>query len=483
MNAKDLRRAALAVLFSLLPLTLLAQGVDPPLRLQGLDRSMVPGVRAAGMGGVSIAIGGTANAVFTNPAALSELQTFDLRLGLGWSEHRTRQTQYWIPNRFYTNLSLLMENLVDQIKDPVVTDPRDALQKPYDDLTPNWKDLQYTLSPGVLSAAMPVDLGGVRAVIALGGAQVFDLNYYYRNNNGMEPNIGQYRPEPIPVVRGSDTLVARWFSSTHERTGAVYGITPGFSIDLLGDLSLGAGVTILTGKSDDDEVRVDRGRLVFDAVYRFRNDSVYYRKTATGSSTYGGFIPTFGAQYRGRYFSAGAALKLPATITREWDRTTTIDTTGSSTVLQESGSDELQIPLSYALGFALHPGPDWKIGVDYVVRQYEDAEVTAGGSTTNPWLGGKMLRLGAEFRAARWIALRGGYREEVGVFIPDGTGLLDEPVRGSVYTVGLGLTFGPVTVDLAYEYLLLKYQDVWETNVNDNKRVQHSILTEFSIAL
>jgi hypothetical protein len=31
--------------------------------------------------------------------------------------------------------------------------------------------------------------------------------------------------------------------------------------------------------------------------------------------------------------------------------------------------------------------------------------------------------------------------------------------------------------------MLLKYQDVWETNVNDNKRVQHSILTEFSIAL
>jgi opacity protein-like surface antigen len=78
------------------------------------------------------------------------------------------------------------------------------------------------------------------------------------------------------------------------------------------------------------------------------------------------------------------------------------------------------------------------------------------------------------------LALRGGYCEDIQVFSPDGSAITDEPARGGVYTLGAGLTLGNILVDLTYEYSLLKYQDIYQSNVNDNSREQHQFTVELA---
>ncbi len=460
-----------------------AQGASPSVVLQGLDQGVYRGARATAMGGAAIAATADAGALFAHPAALSQLGSLEIRAGLSWTSETVSQTQAWIPNRFYPNFTLLMENLTGGIKDPVIVDPKDALQRSYDDLSPNWEITSTRLRPTMVAAAIPFELEGLTLVAAAGFSHAFNLDYYFQNNNSLDPNIGLYRPAPMPVLRGTDTLAVHWFSSTSERKGAIYGITPGLSVTLPGNISLGAGLTILTGRSDDAEFRRDRGLLVFDAVYRVQNYPIQYSTSALGTSKYSGVLANLGVFFRERYFSIAAAIKPPATITRNWDRMLTIDTAGTVSRVARSGSDKLEIPICYSAGILLTPTPRWNIGIDYVVGQSGDAVYRAsdGAAGTNPWLSANILRAGVEYRAADWLALRAGYRDVARTFAPEGTGLIGEPVTGSVYAGGVGLSFGMLGVDMAYERQKVKYQDLWETNVNDNIDVQHALMLELSV--
>lgn len=471
-----------AILLASFPLRLPGQGVNPPLAIQGLDRFEVRSARAVSMGGTGVALGNDANALFVNPASLSQLTRLEARVGLEWANTQYVQTQQWTPNRFYPTFSLLMENLIGGITPPNTTDPQAQLQRSYDTMLPNWKEIRDVLRPAVFSAAVPFEIGSVKVVGALGAAQMFNLNYFYRNNNGLDPNIGNYRPEPLSIVRGSDSLVVQWFASARERKGAIYGITPAVSVSMLENLSVGASLSILTGRSDDAEQRIDRGRLVFNAVYAFRNDSVDHSVNVTGTSKYSGLLPQISAFYRAEMFSIGASLRLPGTITRAWDKTTTERRDGAGTALVSSGEDKVKLPSSISLGLALYPGKKTSIGIDYVVHGYQNAELTpGGGATVNPWLGGSFLRAGAEYRPLKWLALRMGYRDDLQVFAPEGTGLLNDPARGSVYSGGVGISLGRFGFDVAYEYSLLKYDETWMTNVNYTKVERNAIILETSV--
>jgi hypothetical protein len=59
-----------------------------------------------------------------------------------------------------------------------------------------------------------------------------------------------------------------------------------------------------------------------------------------------------------------------------------------------------------------------------------------------------------------------------------GSAILDEPVRSSVTTFGLGTQLLGFLVDAAYEYTALKYQDMWQSNVNYNLTEHHRFLVE-----
>lgn len=124
------------------------------------------------------------------------------------------------------------------------------------------------------------------------------------------------------------------------------------------------------------------------------------------------------------------------------------------------------------------------LAFEYEIRPLASATYTnASGTTSSPWLSSSTFRVGAEFRPADWLAVRAGFREQAEVFEQEGNALLGEPVRYIVYSAGLGLTVAGVTLNAAYEYSLMKYQDMWQTNVNLNRLERHTIVVDVSYVL
>jgi hypothetical protein len=116
-------RTTLSLLLLLLPGLLVppsatAQGTARTLNIEGLDQWFMRGARSTAMGGTAAAAGGDVTAIFVNPATLSSITLPEVRIGGAFTDHQTSQEQDWIPNRFYPNLSLLMEDLLSGIKDP-----------------------------------------------------------------------------------------------------------------------------------------------------------------------------------------------------------------------------------------------------------------------------------------------------------------------------------------------------------------------------
>jgi len=477
-----------------------AQPAASPLAVQGLDQVSFTGVRSRAMGGTSAANAIDASALFTNPAALSRLSAFEVRAGGMFVSANREQTQQWVPMRPVPGLSVLFEGLTGSVKVPdslgLPLGPWSTLQQPYDDIRPNWTRNSTRTQPLSFTAALPLTVGGMDIAAGIGAAQMIDLDQYYQNNNSMTPYLGQQRPDPQLITNRNDTLHVKWYQYTRSREGSVYGITPGVSAVVLPGLRVGASVAFLTGSSDDEERRVERGHLniaVTNAVAsNFMLDTVYYRQAKTGTSSYSGRLVNLGLHFQQKHFSIGISVKPSMTLTRTWDReVSSIDSTRKSfpfridsartRTYSESGTDDLKYPLSYTLGIVVMPTDRWTIAFDYDVRNLGDAELTssASGTTTHPWVSKKAaLRIGAEFRADDMLALRGGYREDMQAFSPDGAAISDEPARGGIYSFGAGITLGNILVDVAYEYSLLKYHDIYQSNVNYNMREQHQFMMD-----
>lgn len=175
----------------LLPLSAVGQGTGRTLTIEGLDQPLLRSARSTAMGGTAAATGGDLTALFMNPAALSFITAPEVRIGGSLTITSVDQAQDWIPNRFYPNLSLLMEDMLGGIKDPDATDAQDRLQKPFDDLKPDWDRKKTSARPSLIAAALPVDLDGTKLVLGLGYNQAIDLDHFYQNTTILEPKIGR----------------------------------------------------------------------------------------------------------------------------------------------------------------------------------------------------------------------------------------------------------------------------------------------------
>lgn len=502
----------IGVLFSVVVLgctsLTLAQPAAGPLTIQGLDQFVVAGIRSRAMGGTSIASVRDASALFSNPAGLSHLAAFEIRAGGLFGTASRSQSQEWVPMRPLPGISVLFEGRTGTIKTPdslgvpgLPLSPWSRLQKQYDTIEPNWSRRSHRAQPLLLAAALPLTVAGISIAAGMGVAQVIDLDQYYQNNNSMAPYLGQERPGAVFFTDRTDTVHVKWYQYTRNREGSVYGITPGISAEILPGLTIGATAGFLTGSSDDREDRVERG-LVNIAISNgvasnFMVDTVYYYQTKSGKSNFTGNSYTFGLHLDQERFSIGVTLTPPMTLTRTWDRdVTSLDTTRNvfpvrvdsltARSYHESGKDELQFPLSYGLGIVLKPASDWTIAFDYVMRNLADAELTsqAGGVSSRPWVNAKAtMRLGAEYRPTDQLALRGGYRQDIQPFSPDGSAIINEPAAGEVYSLGAGFLFGNIGIDVAYEYSRLKYQDIYQSNVNYNAREFHKMFVEVAYRL
>jgi hypothetical protein len=457
---------------------LLAQGAGAPIDLQGMNQVNIIGVRARGMGGVSVAAANDANALFGNPALLTRLKSGEVRIAGQGTIAEDQQTQQWVPNRIYPGLSLLMADQWAGVKDPdlstlsVDAAQWEKLQKPFDTMGPNWKRTKNRVVPISIAAAMPLQWDEFTIAAGVGFSVTTDLNHYFQNNNVLDPLLGSYRPQPIPVVLTGDTMRVRWFQYQTKREGQIYTVTPALALHYA-SLSVGVSALILSGTSDDFEQRLDRGKLTF--IYnRFKIDSIQYMQIRSGTSTYSGAGATVGAAWESEKISIGGQLMLPMTVTRSSSYTTRTDTAGTVTSVASKGDTKLKMPLRWNIGFLLTPTKRWNIGFDYGITGFAKAEEQLpDGTTTTPWVGGGTYKIGAEFLAASWLPLRAGYRVEVQPFSPAGSAIIDESARASVMSAGVGVRMWDMMLEFAYEYTVLKYQDLWQSNINNNLSEQH----------
>ncbi len=494
------RTCAVIATISILTSISFAQGTDGTLALQGLDQRSLFDVRARGMGGAMLAAGTNASVLFANPAGLSSVKSMELRIaGIGATASQ-RQTQEWVPNRLYTGLSLMMEDKWGDISAPrdtngnLITDPWEQLQKPFDTIGPNWSRKSNQMRPLSVAFAIPVQIADIPFVFGIGGSRAIDLDHFYQNNNVTNPLIGSYRPVPIPELTQSETLRVRWFQIARKREGEIWGVTPAVGVSF-SSLSIGASATYFTGSSDDFEQRLDRGFLTF-SYNRFRiQDTVKYTSVRSGTSNYAGFGGTIAVKFDQPRYSVAATLQIPYTLKRKYSRTfnstenvlinRALDSSVTTTVnTEESGTENIRYPLTYSFGLLLKPTQRWAVAVDYDVRKLDRVEYALNdGTVSKPWVNAPSFRVGAEYRANDELAFRAGYREVPQAFSPDGAALIGDPAVMSAITVGAGLNVFDLQIDAAYEYTTLKYQDLWQSNVNYNTLTQHRVLLEIGYRL
>jgi opacity protein-like surface antigen len=465
-----------------------AQGYDDPLKIQGLDQSTPQPAASRAAGGTTVGVLNDVGIMFTNPAALQTLEGIQLSFGGIQQSTKSTQVQQYAPLKYYSNFSLLMEGLTGVIPNPdtvrAATSAGDSVQRPFDTIGPNWSRSKSRTSPVQAMLGVPFSIGDNKFVAGIGVVQYAGMNHYYQNNNVLSPAIGSDRPFPVALPPSDSTPVrTNWSSYLRLREGSIQGYGAALSGSLSDRISLGISGIILKGSTDDLEQRIGRGRLTFYKQW-FRLDSVYHRVVQSGTSEYSGTEITFGGTYRGRYVSIGIVLKPPATITRTYTAQVRNDTTGLSAVKTVSGEDAVRLPWRGTIGLSIAVLEDLRLGLEYEIHSYASAVYTKpDGTESRPWLSSAVLHVGAEYRPSPWLALRAGMRGQAEVFEQTGNPIPGEPVSYLIYSAGCGVTFGGIRLNVTYEYSSMKYQDMWQTNVNLNDETRHGVIADVSYSI
>lgn len=478
-------RLGLFMLPVLLTRTLFAQGYGGPLIFQGLDQYTLHSAAGRAMAGVSMGGSQDPGLMFQNPASLHAIDRAQLSLGGSYLTSDMKQEQQYAPVRYYPNLSLLLEGLTATIPDPDTSlfgfTAQDTLQRPFDDIQPNWSRSKRHETPLQALLAVPLSFKSMKIVLGVGAVEYANLDHYYQNNNVLSPGILSQRPLPTFRPTDDNPVVVEWSQSVRSREGSIQGYGVALAADFPKyNLSVGFSGMILDGSSNDYEQEIARGRLTFFSN-AFRADSVFSRITRTGTSDFSGQEFTISSILRGRYVSAGFSVKLPNTITRKYIASVDFDPPIITESPVTSHEDKMKLPLRGSLGLSLTPKEKITVGLEYEFRRSGSAEyVDSQGNKTSPWLSAALYRLGVEYRAARWLSMRGGLRGAAETFQPEGNQITGEPVTYTVYSAGFGVFFSGLGLNVTYENSLMKYQDIWASAISKNRERNHIIVGQIT---
>jgi len=470
----------------LLAYNCLAQGYGSPLTMQGINRATLSSASSLAAGGITTGVLNDVSLMFSNPSLIQTLEGAQVSLSGAQRYTDAQQNQEWFPLRYLPNFSLLMGGLTQYIPEPTDTiplsrprDARDSIQRPYDNIQPNWSRTERQGAPLQGSVAVPFSIGEYKFAVGVGVVEYANLDYYFQNNNVLSPSIGTQRPYGFPAPDNDTT--AYWLQYYQSRNGSLYGYGGAFSVALSEKLSLGFSGLLLKGTADDKENTVGRGKLTFfnsSGTYFFRNDSINYHVNKAGTSDFDGTEFTLSGLYRGKYVILGLSVKPPTTISRTYKANVLVDSMGA--VFQQAtaeGKDEMTLPWRGSFGLSIFVRENFLIGLEYELRPYADAVYKdADGKETRPWRSVSVFHAGATYLPLTWLAVRAGYRAQSEVFEPEGNPLIGDPVKYSVYSLGFGLGYANIQLNLAYEYSLMKYQDRWATNVNLNNTTYQNIV-------
>lgn len=465
------------------------QGYGGPLTMQGIDQQPIHSAAARAFGGVTTR-SGDAGLMFTNAAALHGLQGIHVSIAGYHADRNLRQEQNYAPVRYYPNLSLLLEDRTDELLDPDPSlpgfTPADSVQRPFDDIGPNWSNSSSGTLPLHAFVAAPFSAGNLRLVAGAGYVRYADLSHYYQNNNVLSPSVLAQRPLPLPRPTDDAPLTAAWYQATRSREGSIhgYGAALATNVESLG-LTVGLSGLVLSGTSDDVERRVNRGTLTFLAN-SFRAEESAGGYELAGTSDYSGFELGISGSLQSQYVTASVAVKVPTTITRTFSLADRSEHAGNDTgdLLIRDGEEKMQLPWRGTIGLLLEPFERMDIGIEYEFRPYASATFTdVAGIETNPWYSADLFRVGAQYDLAPWLTIRGGIRGDAAVFVPEGSALVETPVAYRVFSAGVGFHFRGIEWDLTYEGSNMKYEDSWASALSLNSQRRHTIITGISYTL
>jgi len=491
------RTLSIVLMWLVVPQLTLAQGYDTPLTFQGLSHRTSQSAASRAAGGITFALRSDVSVMFTNPALLTSLQDIQLSVGAVQQYVNDKQDQLYGGLQNYSAFNLLMQGTTWQVSDPesVLVNQADSVQRPFDTIGPTWGRKASKGRPLQLMVAVPFSIETVRLVAGLGVVEYANLNRYYQNNNCLSPSVLSVLDSTISTRNlNTNPYVAQWYQYYQQRDGTIRGYGGALSAVFAEKLSVGVSGMLLKGTTDDQEVRVGRGRLVFynNSLRLDKMNVSSYVKT--GTSDYSGADFTFSARYSGRNFDIGFAVKPPTTITRTYTGSFSADTITAVSLLSHrvdslhavgttslSGEDKMKLPWQWTIGFAVRVLENLSVGLEYEIRSYASATYTApDGTASNPWLSSSAWHIGIEYRPNPWLALRAGARDYAEVYEPLSNAIRGDPVSYGVYSAGFGVTFANAHLNVAYEYYDMKYVDTWSNAASINREFLSSFVASIA---
>lgn len=476
--------ALVVVVLGLASSPAVAQHRTAPLTVEGAHQRSVHSAAVTGVGGTALMVTDHASTMLRNPATLGTVSGIQISVG---GVHRSvdrSQVQHYAPVRYYPNLSLLLEGLTYLIPDPapgtVGFTPADSVQRPPDDISPNWTEARRSTAPLQAFVSVPFELGGTRMVAGFGATEYGDFGYFYQNNNALSPNVLSQRPVPIARPTDDEPLDVAWHQVTRSRQGSVMGYGGALAVEWARHgVTFGASGTYVHGSTEDFEQEVARGRLRFFAN-EFRVESLGGGDTRTGRSEFSGFDTAVGVTVRGEQVTVGVNVRPPMTLTRRY----ATESASEAGFLFMEGEDRVSLPWRGNAGIAMTPRDNLTLGLEYEIQPYGSARFQdAQGGEHYPWMSSSAFRFGVEYEATPWLALRSGMRREAEPFGADGRALEDDPVWFTAYALGAGFSVAGAQLNLAFETRDMSYEDVMGTAIHYNRERQWMLVADVVYSL
>jgi len=409
------------------------------------------GARAAAMGGAYVAIADDAGAGYWNPAGLTQNDRVYTGLQFRYQRHR-------------------VQNKLDS------PEPLDIL---YDNVSrQNIWDLTFA------AFNAPLMVKGQRFYLSASWMRAQDDNFLASQDFPSVAGIFLNVPD-APSLSGYLTNV----ESYSESKGGAKVATLAAATQLKEEVfSAGFALNIFIGSGYDST----RTTLGIDRIYQ----QLQIDEDVTNRKDYLGVNFGLGFLYQADQYSFGLAVKSPFKLQTEFDRRVAnfvYERTADSLLFRSTGStlfkfkSKTEMPVQVAFGVAYRPQENLILSADYEFKNFGASKVLIQEDVLDPrsdyvsqdpqWKDVHQVRLGLEYQVATSfgiVPLRAGFRTEPLPYrqitnavdsmssLTGGnlTYTLGDQQFGQVYSLGTGIHWNQVRLDLTYEYLsVTSYMD------------------------
>lgn len=481
------------IIFLLLSITgLFAQNRGNGLAFQGWGEDPMNGVAAQAMGGAYTAVGGDLNSLFFNPAGLATIGNIKFNIAGNALKKQWQEVQHYRPNREYVTLSFILDGLYvpnpdnngKWDNDAFFDDTTYIVQDPslgddvYSEEAADWKKEYDKTIFNEISVAVPFQLFDKPFAIAAGFSRKFNLMDYDRNSTYLDPHIGSndYGGIPDKVTDPTKPLDVNWYDFVRSSYGKVDNYTFAVAASLTDYLDLGVNLKLMDGESDDYQHLNKVGTFTLAGQNKFSFTYDTLNTSIKGSSEYSAASFDLGFLFKLKNFNVGVRLTPGYTIEKKWNY---VSNNGIDSQIQnQSGTDEIEVPFSYNVGISFRPIETLIVSGDFGKIPYSSSsyQLTSMDTLSNKLNDRTALRIGFEYKALDWLAVRGGYKSISSLFIPDGAADKDSGPEKEAYSFGLSIMLLNVNVDLTYIYEDLKYFDAYFSNTNYNRQKLQNFL-------